>query len=256
MLLLLKYIPLPDSPTQLINNSICTQFHRVGLLRCDCEEGYSPFVLLYNLSCARCPDGHENWWKFSFVGFMPFTFFYFFVVLFNINVTSSHLHRVVGFSQAVSMPILTCGLMLAFIQEQVILKAVKVFYSFWNLHLFCSVIPDVSLNVTNLQALAMEYLVHYIPISSYFAIKLYDRKIHIIVTAWKSFQSVFYIFQKSWIVETSLIDTFATFFLLSYVKIMNVTMDLLFPTKIHQLGSNTSTLGFFSSSTLTCILWT
>ena len=253
-----KYIPLPDNPKQLINNSICAQFHRVGLLCGDCEEGYSPFVLSYNLSCVRCPDGHKNWWKFILVGFVPLTFFYFCVVPFNINVTSSRLHGVVWFSQAVSMPILTRGLMFAFIQQEMILKAVKVslvFYSFWNLDLFRSVIPDVCLNVTNLQALALEYLVVFylflLLFISYFFIKLHDRKIHIIVAAWKPFQSVLYIFQKSCEVKTSLIDAFATFFLLSYVKILNATMDLLFPTEVYQLGSNTYTLGLFYSPTVT-----
>ena len=37
-------------PKQLINDSVCTQFHKTGLLCSNCEEGYSPFVLSYNLS--------------------------------------------------------------------------------------------------------------------------------------------------------------------------------------------------------------
>ena len=68
---------------------------------------------------------------------------------------------------------------------------------------------------------------------------------------WKPFRNVISIFQKSWKVQTSLIDAFATFFLLSYVKVMNVTMDLLIPTQIDKLGSNTFTLGFFYSPTIT-----
>ena len=90
------YIKLPTSPKMLINESACTNFHRTGLLCGDCEDGYSPLVLSYNLSCVKCPDGNKNWWKFILVAFVPLTFFYFFVVLFNINVTSSRLHGVVG----------------------------------------------------------------------------------------------------------------------------------------------------------------
>ena len=51
-------------------------------------------------------------------------------------------------------------------------------------------------------------------------------------------------------VQTSLIDAFATFFLLSYVKILHVTVDLLVPTQIYQLGSNKSTLGVFYSPSI------
>ena len=253
-----KYSRLPNSPTELTNNSVCTQFHRTGLLCGDCEEGHNPFVLSYNLSCVRCPDGNKNWWKFILAGFVPLTFFYFIVLLFNINVTSSRLHGVVWFSQALSMPILIRGAMLALIEEQAVLKTVKVFlvfYSFWNLDLFRSVIPDICLNVTTLQALALDYLVAFYPsvllFTSYIFVKLHDHNIHYIVTAWKPFQSALHVFRKSWSVQTSLIDAFATFFLLSSIKIMNVTMDLLIPTEIYQFGSNTSTLGVFYSPSVT-----
>ena len=102
----LVYHTLPEKPHELINNSVCSQFHRKGLLCGECEEGLSPFVLSYNLSCVECQSGNTNWWKFVLIGFVPLTFFYFFVVIFNINVTSSRLHGVVWFSQALSMPIL------------------------------------------------------------------------------------------------------------------------------------------------------
>ena len=250
-----KYTPLPKSPVQLINNSACTQIHRTGILCGDCEEGYSPFVLSYNLSCVKCPDGHKNWWKFILVAYIPLTFFYFIVLLFNINVTSSSLHGVVWYSQALTIPILSRGIMQALTQhDQGSLKAVKIlfiFYSFWNLDILRSVLPDICLNITTLEALALDYLVAFYPflllLLSHFFIKLYDRKTVFIVTVWKPFQSVLSVFRKSWKVQTSLIDAFATFFLLSYVKILNVTLDLLVPTQVYQLGSNSSTLGLYYS---------
>ena len=65
----LVYHPLPEKPDELINNSVCSQFHRKGLLCGECEEGLSPFVLSYNLSCVDCQSGYTNWWKFVLVGF-------------------------------------------------------------------------------------------------------------------------------------------------------------------------------------------
>ena len=100
------YSWLPENPETLINGSICTYFHRAGLLCGDCEEGFSSLVLSYNFSCARCPDGHENWWKFLLVAFVPLTFFYFIVLLFNINATSTRLHGILWYSQVLSTPIL------------------------------------------------------------------------------------------------------------------------------------------------------
>ena len=51
----------------------------------------------------------------------------------------------------------------------------------------------------------------------------------------------------SYDIRTSVIDSFATFFLLAYNKVLNVTTDLLMPTRIDQLGSNNFTFGLYYS---------
>ena len=242
------YKRLPQKPEQLLNKSACAHFHRTGLLCGDCEEEHSPFVLSYNLSCVRCPDGNKNWWKVILAGFVPLTFFYFFVIIFNMNVTSSGLHGVVWFSQALSMPALVRLIMSALSHGSPrLLMATKtflVFYSFWNLDIFRSVIPDICLNVTTLQALALDYLLALYPfmliLLSYILIELHDRQYTVIVTMWKPFHKVLSIFRKSWDIWTSVIDSFATFFLLSYVKVLSVTADLLIPTNIHKLEASKS----------------
>ena len=229
------YTKLPKSPTSLQNNSVCTYFHRTGLLCSDCEDEHSPLVFSYDLSCVKCPDGHKNWWKFILVAFVPLAFFYFFVVMFNVNVTSSRLHGVVLFSQALSMPISARLIMIAVDRTSPqLLKAAKVFLSFydiWNLNILRSVFPGICLNVTTLQALAMDYLVALYPfvliLLSYIIIELYDRKCILLVMAWKPFHQVITRFKKSWNIRTSVIDSFATFILLSYVKFVSVSFDLL-----------------------------
>ena len=253
------YKELPMNSEMLLNNSVCTDFHRTGLLCGDCEDGYSPLVFSYNLSCIKCPDGHKNWWKFFLVAFVPLTFFYFFIVLFNINVTSSHLHGVVYFSQILSMPAFVRLLYSAVRNsDQQFIIGVKVylfFCSFWNLDLLRSVTPDICLNITTLQALALDYLLAFYPfvliLLSYIFIHLYDRKIVCIVTIWKPFHRLLTFFRKSWDVRTSVIDSFSTFFLLSHVKVLSVTADILIPVQIYQLGLNTSTFAPFYSPSVT-----
>ena len=252
------YKKLPTTAEMLINSSVCAHFNRAGLLCGNCEDGYSPLVLSYNLSCVKCPDGHKNWWKFILAGFVPLTLFYFFVVLLNINVTSSRLHGVVWFSQVLSIPILVRVIMLVVHNEYPNLlklsKAFILFYSFWNLDLFRSVIPDICLNVTTLQALALDYLVALYPflliLLSHWVIKLYDSHVHFLTVIWRPFQALLATFQESMDIRTSIIDSFATFFLLSYIKVLNVTSDLLIPTQIYRLGSNTSTFGVYYSPTV------
>ena len=239
---------LPRQPERLLNESACTHFNRMGLLCGDCAEGHSPFVLSYNLSCVKCPDSHKNWWKFILAGFVPLTLFYFFVLFFNINVTSSRLHGVVWFSQALSMPAFVRLLMNALSHGSprilIATRTFLVFYSFWNLDLLRSVIPDICLNVTTLQALALDYLVALYPfvliLLSYFLIELYDRQYAVIVTIWKPFRKLLSNFRQSWDIRTSIIDSIATFFLLSYVKVLSVTADLLIPTEVYKLGLSKS----------------
>ena len=246
------YQKLPKLPKLLINDSSCISFHRTGLLCGDCEDGHSPLVFSYNLSCVECPDGHKNWWKFILVAFVPQTFFYFFVVLFNINVTSSRLHGVVWFSQFMSTPQLVRLAMVSFTRRKSSLAKIYegflIFYSFWNLDILRSVLLDICLNVTTLQALVLDYLLALYPflliILSYFIIELHDRKCVFIVAVWKPFHKMLTRLQ-TWNVRTSVIDSFATFFLLSYVKIINVSADILMPTQIYKLGSNKSTFGVY-----------
>ena len=252
------YQPLSTYAEMLINESVCTDFNRAGLLCGNCQGGYSPFVLSYNLSCVKCPNGNRNWWKFILAGFGPLTFFYFFVVLFHINVTSSHLHGVVWFSQMLSIPTLVRTLMLAGHRENlnllIIPKVLGPFYSIWNLDFFRLVIPDICLNVTTLQALALDYLVALYPflliLFSYMIIKLYDSRVYYMTVMWRPFRVLLTMVRESMDIRTSIIDSFATFFLLSYVKVLSVTSDLLIPTRIYKLGSSISTFGVYYSPTV------
>ena len=132
------YHLLPKNQTELTAKT-CGRFNRTGTLCGQCAPGLSPFVLSYNLSRVECPDGNKNWWKFILAGFVPLTFFYMFIVVFNINITSSHLNGVVIFSQAITMPALARNLFLAFTTRPDFLRVLKIafpLYSFWNLDFF------------------------------------------------------------------------------------------------------------------------
>ena len=247
------YTKLPETPESLINNSVCTYFHRTGLLCGDCEDKHSPLVFSYNLSCVKCPDGHKNWWKLILFSFVPLTAFFFFVVVFNVNVTSSRLHGVVWFSQTISTPALVRVLFVELHnhhKRKFVVKIFMIFYSFWNLDILRSVLPDICLDVSLLQSLALEYLLALYPfmliLFSYFLVNVYDR-FPCIVALWSPFRKFLVFFRKSWDVRTSIIDSFATFFLLSHVKIVSASADLLIPVQIYQLGSNYSSMGLYIS---------
>ena len=95
-----------------LNNIMCGRFNRTGVLCGKRKKDLYPFVLSYIFICVECPDGYKNWWKLILAEFVSLTLFYLFVMLFNINITSSHLCGVVLYSQ-VSIPSMGCIIMLA-----------------------------------------------------------------------------------------------------------------------------------------------
>ena len=203
-------------------------------------------------------DIRKNWWMFILAGFVPLTAFYLFIPAFNVNVTSSRLHGVVWYSQFVSVPAFIRIVMLVLSNEGKkhleVAKVGFVFYSIWNLDIFHSILPNVCLDVTTLQALALEYVTALYPfvliLISYLLIALHDRQVPAVVFLWMPFKNMLTKFRKSWDIHTAVLDSFSTFFLLSYYKIINVTFDVLAPTKVYQLGSNKSTFGLYYSPTI------
>ena len=202
-----------------LNDYICGRFNRTGISCSKCAEGLSPLVLSYNLCCVNCRDGQKNWWKFVVAGFVPLTFFYFFVVFFNINVTSSRLHGFILFSQVLSTPALMRIILLAIEDRPQFLKAIKIlgqFYSLWNLDIFRSILPDICLHVSTLEAFALEACVAVYPLIliclSYFLIVLYDHNVWLVVFIWKPFRFIFRRFRENWDIRTSVIDSFSHFF--------------------------------------------
>ena len=104
-------------------------------------------------------------------------------------------------------------------------------YGIWNLDFFRTVIP-ICLNITPLQALVLDYAVAFYPlllvIVTYILISLHSRDIRVVVFMWKPFHKLFHSFNNDWSnLEGSVIKAFATFLMLSYLKILNVTSDLL-----------------------------
>ena len=96
------------------------------------------------------------------------------------------------------------------------------------------------MNVSTLEALALDYAIAIYPIFliilSYILIALHDHNIRCLIYIWRPFNKVFSIFMRNWDIHTSVIDSFTTFFLLSYLKVLSVSSDL--RTYIHVYSSN------------------
>ena len=71
-------------------------------------------------------------------------------------------------------------------------------------------------------------------------VKLHDSDIKFIVWLWRPFHRCFVHFRRDWNIKTSLVDAFATFLLLSYMKFLAVSFDLLAPVHTFNIYSQKS----------------
>ena len=220
------------------------KFSRNGTLCGKCKDGYYPLAYSFNLTCVKCLHGRANWWKFVFSAFLPLTIFYFIVVFFKINATSSHLHGFIYFSQAISMPAMARIIIRSlrhYPNYLTVTKYVGLLYGIWNLDFFRSFDLGICLGTDTLQTLSLDIAVAIYPlllmVLSYILIDLYDRNFRLLVILWKPFLTFFGLFRRNWEIRTSVIDAYATFFLLSNVKFLSISFDLLAPVRVFQLSS-------------------
>ncbi len=118
-------------------------------------------------------------------------------------------------------------------------------YGIWNLDFFRSFDLGICLGTGTLPTLALDIAVGVYPlllaIISYIMIHLYDRNFLPLVILWRPFKIIFGLFRRNWDIKTSVIDSYATFFLLSNLKLTSACFDLLVPTYVYQFNSSSNT---------------
>ena len=223
---------------------MCKLMNRTGTLCGRCLPDHYPLAYSFSLTCAKCNHIRWNWVRYIMAAYLPLTLFFFIVIFFKINVVSSHLHPVVLFSQSISMPALTRAILLYAVSvRQKFLSVGLSLYGIWNLDFFRPFYSDLCLGIGILPTLALDYTIAVYPlllmIISYLLISLYDRNYRVITITWRPFQILFSLFRRNWDIRTSVIDAFVTFFLLSNVKFLSVSFDLLVPTRVYHLYGDT-----------------
>ena len=236
------YNLLPDSFIGL--GQVCREMNRDGVLCGRCLPNHYPLVYSFNMSCVQCPNVRWNWVKYIAGAYLPLTLFYLIILFFNINVLSSHLFSIVTVFQIIALPAMVRILLKDFEYNTsssylVLAKFVISFCGIWNLDFFRPFYSELCLGISTLPTLALDYGIAVYPLflmlATYLLIELYDRKYRVVTIMWSPFQRVFSLFRRKWEIRTSIIDAYATFFLLSNTKFLNVSFDLLAPTKVYKL---------------------
>ena len=109
----------------------------------------------------------------------------------------------------------------------------------WNLDFFRSLDLNICLDISTLQTLTLDYAIAIYPliliIATYALVELRARDCRLIIWIWSPFSKCCARFSRIVDVQASLIKAFATFFLLSYVKLVDSTLNVLVPTVVYNV---------------------
>ena len=194
--------------------------------------------------------------------FLPLTIFCIIILFFKINVVSSRFQGFLFYSQMISVPAMVRVYMLlgnyyTKSETHVAVRSFAAFYGIWNLDFIRSAKFGICLGRDTLQTLSLDFIVGVYPlllmVVSCVFIELYDRNFRPVVIMWKPLRRLFSLFKENWNLRTSIIDSFATTLLLTSMKFLNVSFDLLTPVKVyhlHDTGNLTYSYRLFYDATV------
>ena len=241
-------------------NITCFWWKREGPLCSQCLPGYGIPLYSYELKCAKCFNLIKEVFKFLSVSLIPPTVLCIGVAVFHLNVLHPPWSAFVLVAQVLSTPLQIHSLLHyknwnSFDQiTQFGSICAAAIYGLWNLDFFRALYKPtcISPSITATQSYAIEGAIGLYPlvllVVLYSFVTLRDRGCRVIVKIWKPFHFLLSRFQNKLNLKTSLIDTFATFFLLSYMKIGFAAFYVLTPTQVWRPDGSHKFVMFFNPS--------
>lgn len=220
----------------------CNKFNREGELCGECQAGKGSPIYSYSLWCVECEDTAASVIKYITFAFLPLTVFYIVVVTLRMSVTSEKLNGFVLISQIVSTPI-HCRYLASLYANKPGSIAFEIcisLFSVWNLDFFKSLYEPFCINnkMSSMTIVSLDFIIALYPLFliflTYIAAQIHDN-IHIVKHLCRP---IFSRLSKHFNMKRSLIDSFATFILLSYIKILNATFDILLPTTLYNMSGD------------------
>ena len=159
------------------------------------------------------------------------------IIVFHISITLGYANAYILYAQLVSLQINVLYLRSDWesvgTNLSVVVSPLIAVYSVWNLDLVKSLLPNMCLgsNIDSMLAIMFQYFIAVyglvLIITVYVLVELHARNVRLVVWLWRPFGMCFSRFQRQLNAQTSLIDAFATFLLLSYSKFVFTSIMLL-----------------------------
>ena len=231
------YLKLPNNISEL-NDYMCGPMNRKGRICSECIDGFAPSVTSIGYICSNCTGAWYGVPLYLLLEFVSITLFYILVLVCQISVTSSPLTYCVMYSQLVvfafSVYPLTKFKMSS--KEITIVKILLTLHGIWNLDFFLYILPPfcVSQNIKFFHVVLLKYISAIYPVLlivlTWLVIEMHSRNFKLIVWLWDKINCSFRMERQS---KFTIIDIFATFFLLSYTKLCFTSMIFVWQTNIY-----------------------
>ena len=224
------FISLPENVSEL-NDYMCGSMNRKGLVCSECIDGYGPSVTSPKFRCSDCSNVWYGVPLYLLLELVPVTVFYLIVLIFQINLTSAPMPSFICYSNIILIALNFNAVNQDESQEFKTILALS--YGIWTLDFFRFVVPPFCVS-PNLKIVHVFYLQNistifpFILIAiTWLCIKLHSRDYRVVTWPWLLLNRViFKHINMKWNLGRSIIDAFATFFLLAFSK---VTLMLLLP---------------------------
>ena len=257
--LIMPFLPIPYN-NETGETSFCQNFHRQGRLCSECIKHHGITVFSDTYKCIPCREFRiQNLIIYLAIELLPTTAFFFAILFFHIGITTSATNGFIFFAQMITTPLevlfLTYGFklyiptnkFLAGVMADLIINP----YCIWNLTFFRMFHHDICLHphLKVVHVIALRYISAIYPLFlvaiTYTVIELKARNIRLVTWLWRLLCFPCIRWRRIWKAKTSVIDAFASCILLSYTKLVLVSLMYISSSSVQ--GSNERVLSFDTS---------
>ena len=234
-------INLPDNISEL-NEYMCGPMNRKGIVCSECIDGYGLSVTSLKLQCSTCSSVRYGVLIYLLIQVVPVTIFYVIVLLFRLNLTTAPMFGFILYSNSIIILTNTHPILLN--EAQTYTKVISLLYGIWTLDFFRFAIPPycVSPKLTSIHIIYLQSVSTFFPYVligiTWLLIKLHSNDCKVVVWMWKKLDIV--ILKHIKVQRNSgrtVIDAFATFFLLSFAKLSVTILLPLIPFTLTEVNS-------------------
>lgn len=228
------YISLPNNVSEL-NDYMCGPLNRKGAMCSQCTDGYGLSVTSVGHTCSDCANAWYGVPLYLFLEFVPITIFYFIILFFKINMTTAPMLTFVFYCQigVSTFLMLSNRYLFSGTITYRFLDVLTTIYGIWNLDFFRYIIPPFCIS-PNLKGIHITFMYY---VSAFYPLCLIAISWLIIALSHKNGKTTGWLQQliKRFLKHTStkldakntMIDVFATIFLLCYAKLVFTCLRVL-----------------------------